>query len=263
MDPIIALAKRRNVMLIEDVCQATFSKYKGRLAGTMGDAAAFSFDSEKTVGSDVGGCIVTNNDALAESARLMGISRAGEMRPGFGRVHVAPGYALRMTMSTAAITLAQLEIADENVAKRDRMIRLLYQKLAEIPGITPLKISAYQDVYSCWMAGFNIDSKQFRISVDDFAQQLDKAGIPGAGTGRYYLMPAALPFLASAAAEQTYPFSQPPASRRYSYTGDSCPNAQAFLNTFIRWSTFNDRYTEEHCELAANIVCEVAEQNRV
>jgi dTDP-4-amino-4,6-dideoxygalactose transaminase len=262
MDPIIALAKRRNMMLIEDVCQATFSKYKGRLAGTMGDAAAFSFDSEKTVGSDVGGCIVTNNDALADAARLMGISRAGEMRPGFGRVHIAEGYALRMTMSTAAITLAQLEIADENVAKRDRMIRLLYQKLAEIPGIMPLKIPAYQDVYSCWMAGFNIDPKQFRISVDDFAQKLDQAGIGGAGTGRYYLMPASLPFLSSAAAERKYPFSQPPASRRYSYTGDSCPNAQTFLSTFIRWSTFNDRYTEEHCELAANIVREVAEQNR-
>jgi dTDP-4-amino-4,6-dideoxygalactose transaminase len=263
MDPIIALAKRRNVMLVEDVCQATFSKYKGRLAGTIGDAATFSFDSEKTVGSDVGGCIVTNNDGLAETARLMGISRAGEMRPGFGRVHVAPGYALRMTMSTAAITLAQLEIADENVARRDRMIRLLYQKLAEIPGIIAMKIPAYQDVYSCWMAGFNIDPKQFRVSVDEFAQQLDQAGIPGAGTGRYYLMPAALPFLSSAAAEQRHPFSQPPASRRYSYSGDLCPNAQAFLNTFIRWVTFNDRYTEEHCELAGSIVREVAERNRV
>jgi dTDP-4-amino-4,6-dideoxygalactose transaminase len=262
MDPIIALTRRREVMLIEDVCQATFSRYKGRLAGTMGDAAAFSFDSEKTVGSDIGGCIVTNSSALAETAQLMGQSRAGEMRPGFGRVHVAHGYALRMPMCTAAITLAQLEIADENVAQRDRMIRLLYRKLTEIPGIKPLAIPAYQDVYSCWMAGFNIDPKQFRISVDGFAEQLAEAGIAGAGTGRYYLMPASLPFLSAAANEQTYPFCQPPASRKYSYSGDSCPNAQAFLETFIRWSTFNDRYTEEHCELAAQIVRHVADRNR-
>src|SRR6201999_2361301 len=109
---------------------------------------------------------------------------------------------LRMPMCTAAITLAQIEIADENVATRDRMIRVLYQKLAEIPGITPLKIPAYQDVYSCWMAGFNIDPKQFNISVDEFAAKLDQAGIAGAGTGRYYLMPASLPFLTAAAAEQ-------------------------------------------------------------
>ena len=106
-------------------------------------------------------------------------------------------------MCTAAITLAQLEIADENVAKRDRMIRLLYKHLAEIPGITPLAIPSYQDVYSCWMAGFNIDPKQFKISADDFAKQVEEAGIAGAGTGRYYLMPAAL---------RSSP--RPPASRR-------------------------------------------------
>jgi dTDP-4-amino-4,6-dideoxygalactose transaminase len=262
MDPIVALAKKRGLMLIEDVCQATFSKYKGKLAGTFGDAAAFSFDSEKTVGSDIGGCLITNNDALNENARLMAHSRAGEMRPNFGRIHVAPGYAYRMPMCTAAITLAQLEIADENVAKRDRMIRVLYKHLAEIPGITPLAIPSYQDVYSCWMAGFNIDRKQFNISVDDFANQVAEAGIAGAGTGRYYLMPAALPFLTKAAREQTYPYSQPPASRRIEYTGDSCPNAQAFLETFIRFSTFNDRYTEEHCQIAADIVRSVADRNR-
>jgi dTDP-4-amino-4,6-dideoxygalactose transaminase len=262
MDPIIALARRRGLVLIEDVCQATFSTYKGRLAGTMGDAAAFSFDSEKTVGSDIGGCIVTNSDALNDAARLMGHSRAGEMRAGFGRVHVAPGYAYRMPLCTAAITLAQLEIADENVAQRDRMIRLLYRDLAEIPGITPLAIPAYQDVYSCWMAGFNIDPGQFRASVDELAAQIADAGIAGAGTGRYYLMPASLPFLTKAAREQLYPYSQPPASRRFGYSAEACPNARDFLETFIRFSTFNDRYTEAHCALAAEIVRSVADRNR-
>jgi len=262
MDPIVTLVKKRGLLLVEDACQATFSTYKGRQAGTMGDVGAFSFDAEKTVGSDTGGCLITNNEQLAERARYMGQSRAGEMKPGLGRVHTAPGYAYRMPMCTAAITLAQLEIADENVQKRDRIIRLMYKKLAEIDGIKPPAVPAYQEVYSCWMAGFNIEAKKFRCTVDEFAKQLADAGIPGAGTGRYYLMPAALPFVQSAAQEQKYPFSQPPATRRYSYSADSCPNAKAFLETFIRWATFNDRYTEEHCELAAQIVREVADKNR-
>jgi len=262
MDPIVALAKKHKLLLIEDACQATFSTYKGRQAGTICDVGAFSFDSEKTVGSDIGGCLITNDDKLAERARYSGHSRAGEMRPGLGRVHTAPGYAYRMPMCTAAITLAQLEIADENVARRDRMIRLMGQKFAEIDGIRPLAIPAYQEVYSCWMAGFNIETRKFRCTLDEFAKQLDAAGIPGAGTGRYYLMPAALPFLTTAAQEQTYPFSQPPASHRYSYSADACPNARAFLETFIRWATFNDSYTEEHCELAAGIVRQVADKNR-
>jgi dTDP-4-amino-4,6-dideoxygalactose transaminase len=262
MDPILALARSRGLKVIEDVCQATFSKYKGRLAGTMGDAAAFSFDSEKTVGSDIGGCMVTNNDELAEAARFHGHSRAGEMRAGFGRVHTAAGYPYRMPMCTAALTLAQLEIADENVAHRDRIIRLLYQKLAEIPGITPLAIPAYQDVYSCWMAGFCIDLRRFKCSADEFAKQMVDAGIAGAGTGRYYLMSEALPVLERAAREQRYPFSQPPASRRFTYSAETCPNAHAFLEGFIRWSTFNERYQPEHCDLVAQIVRDIAGRNR-
>src|SRR6185436_14142928 len=97
------------------------------------------------------------------------------------------------------------------------MIRLLYQKLAEIPGIAPLAIPAYQDVYSCWMAGISLDLRKFSCSAEEFAKQMNDAGIAGAGTGRYYLMPEALPVLESAARQQRYPFSQPPASRRFTY----------------------------------------------
>ena len=100
MDPINALAARHNLVVIEDVCQAVFGEYKGRLAGTLGHAAGFSFDSEKTLGSDVGGCLVTNDDALAERARFLGHSRGAENRPGFGRMHTAEGTALRMPTCT-------------------------------------------------------------------------------------------------------------------------------------------------------------------
>src|ERR1051325_9051685 len=53
MDPINALAERHGLIVYEDVCQAVFGEYKGRLAGTLSRAAGFSFDSEKTMGSDV------------------------------------------------------------------------------------------------------------------------------------------------------------------------------------------------------------------
>jgi hypothetical protein len=142
------------------------------------------------------------------------------------------------------------------------MIRLLTDLLAEIPGITPLPIPDYQTVYSCWMAGFSIDPKAFRCSADEFAAQAAKAGLTGAGTGRYYLMPAALPFLQDRARNRVYPYSTPPASRAYAYSADSCPTAKAFLETFIRWSTFCEKYEPEHCALAAQIVRQVADANR-
>lgn len=263
MDPINELAARHGLIVYEDACQATFSEYKGRLAGTLGVAAGFSFDSEKTMGSDVGGCVVTHNDELAERVRFIGQSRGGVMKPHYGRLHTEPGYAYRMPLCTAAISLAQLEIIREQVIQRDRMIRLLTQLLGEIPGITPLCIPEYVNVYSCWMTGFRIDPHAFRCDAEEFARQLAEAGVPGAGQGKYYLMPEALTFLAENAERRVYPYSMPPASREYGYGPDSCPNAKAFLDHFIRWSTFCEKYTEEHCRLAAEIVAGVAERNRV
>ena len=138
MDPINELARKHDIIVYEDACQAVFGEYKGRLAGTLALAAGFSFDSEKTMGSDVGGCIVTNDDALAERSRFIGQSRGAVNESGFGRKHVEPGYAYRMPLCTAAICLAQLEIIHEQVAQRDRMVRLLSRLVGEIPGVTPL-----------------------------------------------------------------------------------------------------------------------------
>jgi hypothetical protein len=142
------------------------------------------------------------------------------------------------------------------------MIRLLTELIAEIPGVTPLPIPEYMNVYSCWMFGMSIDPKQFNCSVEEFAQQLANAGIPGAGMGQYYLLPASCTFLKENAQKKIYPYSIPPASREYIYNADNCPNAKSFLKNWIRWSTFCEKYQPEHCELAAKIVSDVAEKNR-
>ncbi len=262
MDPINDLAARYGLFVYEDACQAVFSTYKGRVAGTLGRAAGFSFDSEKTLGSDVGGCVVTDDDTFAERLRFIGHSRGGVSRAGYGRVHTEPGYAFRMTQSTAAITLAQLEIIRENVAQRDKMARLLTRLVNEIPGVAALPIPDYQEVYSCWMFGITVDPAQFQCDVAGFAAQLMEAGLPGAGMGAYYLMPEACEFLDEYAQAGRFPFSQPPAGREYRYGPASTPRAVAVLQRLIRWSTFCEKYTEEHCAIAAQIIRAVADANR-
>ncbi len=262
MDPIVQLACAHDLIVYEDACQAVFGKYKGRLAGTLGLAGGFSFDAEKTMGSDVGGCVITDDDELAERLRFIGQSRGAVMDPGFGRRHTVAGYAFRMPHCTAAICLAQLEVIDEQVAQRDRMIRLLSDLIGEVPSVSPLPIPDYMDVYSAWMFGMSIDPDAFACSAADFAAQLADAGIPGAGLGEYYLMPEACDFLKGAAAERRYPYCKPPASRDYAYGADSCPTARDFLRTWIRWSSFCEKYEPEHCELAASIVSQVADANR-
>jgi hypothetical protein len=112
------------------------------------------------------------------------------------------------------------------------------------------------------MFSFNLEPEQFRCTPDQFAEQLVQAGIPGAGTGKYYLMPMALTFLQRNAGKKRYPYSMPPASREYRYDQTTCPAAWEFLQTWIRWATFCEKYTESHCDLAARIVREVADRNR-
>ena len=262
MDPINELAARRGLIVYEDACQAVFGEYKGRVAGTLGHAAGFSFDAEKTMGSDVGGCVVTNDDELAERVRLVGQSRGAAHEHGFGRKHVVAGYAYRMPQCTAALCLAQLETIQGQVAHIDRMARLLTDLLGDIPGIRPLPIPDYVNVYSCWMFGLSIDPGVFECTAEALAEQLAAAGIPGAGQGRYYLMPAACTFLDENAREKVYPYSMPPAFREFRYSADTCPNAKSYLEHWIRWATFCEKYQPEHCELAAQIVRDVAESNR-
>ncbi len=75
MDPIIQLAKRHDLKVLEDCAQATGATYKGRVAGTMGDAAAFSFYPTKVLGAyGDGGMLVTNDEAVATHVRSLRMS---------------------------------------------------------------------------------------------------------------------------------------------------------------------------------------------
>jgi dTDP-4-amino-4,6-dideoxygalactose transaminase len=262
MDPIVELGRQNGIPVFEDVCQAAYGKYKGRFAGTLADGGVFSFDSEKSIGSDVGGCLITRDDQLAETARFMGHARGGEMQPDFGRMHTAPGLAMRMAACTAAVTLAQIEEAPARIAARDRAARRILRGLREIPGIIPLRVPDYVDVYSCWMMGFSLDPAAFRCTADEFGRRLDAAGLAGASTARYYLMPAALPFLTERAAWRVWPYDAATTSRQHRYNAGTTPHAARFLEYFIRWTSFCEKYTDEHADIAVEIVRQVAERNR-
>ena len=115
MDAIMKIAKAHNLYVIEDCAEAFGSKYKGRCVGGFGDISAFSFYGNKTITTGEGGMVVTNDKALAERAahiKDQGMSLEREYW------HDIIGYNYRMTNICAAIGLAQLEQADDFIARK-------------------------------------------------------------------------------------------------------------------------------------------------
>lgn len=262
MDPINELASQRGIIVYEDCCQAAFSEYKERTVGTLATASAFSFDSEKTFSADKGGCIATDDNELEKKLRFYGAGRGSTDIPHFGRAHTDFGHAYDMNRMTAALCMAQLETIHEQVDKIDGTVRQFTERVSQLAGITPLPIPDYVTKYSAWMVSFSIDPDAFKCSGEEFATQIEKAGFTGAGQGKYYLMPAAMTFLQEWVDEGRMPFSNSSA-KEYSYSADNCPVARDFLENWVRSCSITEKWEEEHVEILAEIIEEVADANRV
>ncbi|NOX62530.1 MAG: DegT/DnrJ/EryC1/StrS family aminotransferase [Chloroflexi bacterium] len=147
MDPIIEIAARHNLPVIEDAAQAHGSLYKGRRAGGLGDAACFSFYPSKNLGCyGDGGAVVTNDDNVAERVRLL---------RDHGRVskyeHAILGYGHRLDGIQAAVLSVKLPHLDAwNEGRRQRAAR--YKALlADSAVITPQHLPETTPVYHCYV----------------------------------------------------------------------------------------------------------------
>ncbi|MCX6262818.1 MAG: DegT/DnrJ/EryC1/StrS family aminotransferase [Bacteroidia bacterium] len=116
MDKIMAVAKKHNLLVLEDSCQAAGASYKGKKIGTIGSISAFSLNIFKTINSGDGGLIVTNDQTLYETA--FGVHDQGHKPSRLG-VEVGNrnvlGLNFRMNEITAAVGLAQLKKIDKIV----------------------------------------------------------------------------------------------------------------------------------------------------
>lgn len=259
-DPIVELARRKGLLVIEDVCQSILATYKGRRSGTLADVAVFSFDSEKTLGADMGGAVLLDDDELYDRIVNRVIARGAREYPGFGRKHTTRGLALRASQCTAATVLGNWEILPRQVAQRQQMATLLDERLAAIAGLLPYEVPPDR-THTYWMYGFRVDADYFDCSVADLAADLNSAGL-ACGMGRYYVLPASVPFLAENVARGVYPFGCPPASRKIDYDPSRvAPESTRFMEQWIRWS-WTEKYTEADVDLMTAIITEACDRHR-
>ena len=139
MDPLLELADRYNIKIIEDATESLGSRYKGKKTGTFGLLGCLSFNGNKIITTGGGGMIITDHEALAKRARYL-TTQAKE--DGMEYIHNEIGLNYRMVNVLAAIGVAQLEEIDNYVALKRKNFNLYKKALSDTP-LTLLDEPAY------------------------------------------------------------------------------------------------------------------------
>ena len=172
MDPLLRLAKKYNLFVIEDAAEAHGALYKGKIVGCLGDVGCFSFYTNKVITTGEGGICVTNNDKVAEDLRLLrDLAHSKEKR----YLHYMIGYNYRMTNMQAAVGVAQMEKIDQYIEARRAHAKKYNALLKDVKGFTlPPEANWAKNIY--WLYSVVVQD-EFGVSRDKLMEELGKQGI--------------------------------------------------------------------------------------
>ena len=173
VDPVLDIAKRYGLKVIEDAAEMHGQTYKGKPCGSFGDISTFSFYPNKHVTTGEGGMILTDDDELAETCRSL---RNLCFQPQKRFVHERLGWNMRMTNMQAALGLAQLERLDEFVQRKRQMGQRYTELLGGLQGVQlPLPATEYaENIY--WVYGLMLDEST-GLNAEEAIKQLSKKGV--------------------------------------------------------------------------------------
>jgi perosamine synthetase len=153
MDEILEIANRHGLKIIEDNAESIGGRFKGKLLGTLGDVACFSFFANKIITTGEGGAILTDDDHIAERSRILrdhGMSRTKRYH------HVELGFNYRMTNMQAAVGLAQLEKLASILCRRGEQMEWYYHSLSNVRGVELRKFQNWCDPVH-WLMTISLD----------------------------------------------------------------------------------------------------------
>jgi perosamine synthetase len=148
MNPIIELAKKHNLKIIEDAAQAHGQSYNGKKCGGFGDISTFSFYPNKHITTGEGGMVITSSDAIAE--KCCSLKNLCFTKNRF--IHEELGWNFRMSNIQAAIGVAQFERLEKFIEKKKKMGEIYQDLLKNIPAQLPLKKTDYSENHY-WVFG--------------------------------------------------------------------------------------------------------------
>ena len=173
MDPVLAVASRYSIPVVEDAAESHGLIYKDRVCGSMGFVSTFSFYANKNVTTGEGGMILTDDEALATRLRyLHNLTFNPERR----FVHEELGWNLRFTGIQAAMGLSQLARLDSSIEKRRRFSAVYREALAVCEGVAMAPQHTSYATNDYWVVGVVLDSTK-KGNAADLAKKLDLQGV--------------------------------------------------------------------------------------
>jgi perosamine synthetase len=181
MDKIMAIAKKHNLVVIEDACQAHLAEIDHKKVGSIGDAGCFSFQNSKNLPIGEGGAVTSNDDAFMDlcfSYTNFG-NPYGSAVGAVGTGATMQGNKLRFTEYQAAIGLAQLQRLDSETTTRNVNATYLKSQLKDIPGIVPYQLYKNVTRAAFHLFPFRYKASEFKgLSRTDFLRALSAEGVP-------------------------------------------------------------------------------------
>jgi len=230
IDQIVALARKNNLLVLEDNAQGCGASFKGKKLGSFGDMGIFSFDYVKTVTTGEGGMVITDKLDLYHRAEWYHdhghdhnpqVSRALE-----GRTIL--GFNYRMNELQGALGLAQLRKLDYIIAEQQKNKKVIKDALTQIKGVGFRQLPDPQGDSATFLA-FNLPEEN---AAQKFQNLLAAEGVDTVCYKRnlWHYVPNWEHFLArSTANSKKYPFTSPANKRQVEYTRESIPHAENIL----------------------------------
>ena len=255
MKAIMELADSKGIPVIEDTAQSFLAECDGKYAGTIGTIGAFSFQQGKQMTTGEGGIVVTDDDAIARRMYLF-INKAwgyGDQNPD----HYFASLNYRMTELQAAVAYEQLKKLDFSVSQRQKMARLLDEKIKDIDGIESYK-PAENSTMTYWKFCLRVDDTKIEdgsVGLSKALKTYDVASAP-----RYVVKPAYKCMIfrdQNTFGDSHYPFNlaRPEA---VDYNDDNFQGTIKGLHDVLVLP-INEKYEEHHIEFLASSIREAVE----
>ena len=173
MAPLLDLARRYELIVIEDATESLGARYRGTPVGHMGDVACFSFNGNKLITTGGGGMLVTDREDWARRAKYL-TTQAKDDPIEFE--HGAVGYNYRLTNIQAAMGVAQMEQLDDYLAAKRRIADRYAAALSDVPGLTVMRQAPWAQS-AWWLYTVLVDAVEFGMDARGLMRRLGERKI--------------------------------------------------------------------------------------